>query len=92
MDIAGTVTALILLGATALAGIVTIVIALVRGDMKKFIIEQMEIAEQSGMSGKEKLQFVIDAVKSKYKILDIILNVKEFIEKIISISKNINAK
>ena len=83
---------IIALGIPCLGGIVAIVLAIVRGDMKKFIVEKMEEAEKSGMSGKEKLNFVIEAVKEKYKVLELVLNVKKFVEYIISISKNINAK
>ena len=83
---------IIALGIPCLGGIIAIVLAIVRGDMKKFIVEKMEEAEKSGMSGKEKLNFVIEAVKEKYKVLELVLNVKKFVEYIISISKNINAK
>ena len=87
-----TIVTLVTLGVVALGGIATIIIALVRGELKKFVVEQMEIAEKSGMSGKEKLAFVLKAVKEKYKLAEVILNIRKFIEYIISISKNINSK
>ena len=87
-----TIITLCTLGAVALGGIIGLIVALVRGDMKKFIVEQMEIAEKSGLSGKEKLAFVLKAVKDKYKIMEVVLNVKKFVEYIISISKQINTK
>lgn len=87
-----TLVSLIMLGAVILCGIITIVVAIVRGDMKKFIVEKMEEAEKMELGGKEKLEFVINAVKEKYKILELVLNVKKFIEYIISISKQINYK
>lgn len=87
-----TIITLCTLGVVALSGIIGLIVALVRGDMKKFIVEQMEIAEKSGLSGKEKLAFVLKAVKDKYKIMEIVLNVKKFVEYIISISKQINNK
>ena len=83
---------LVALGIVVLGGIITIIIALVRGEMKQFIEEKMIEAEKSGKSGSEKLGFVLKAVSEKYKILELLLNVRKFIEKVISISKEINAK
>ena len=88
----GQIIQLIMLGAFILCALITIIVAIVRGDMKKFIVEQMEIAEKSGKTGKEKLEYVLAMVKEKYKILELILNVKQFIETIIDISKQINVK
>lgn len=87
-----TLITLIVLGSAILVSLITIVVAIIRGDMKKYIIAQMEEAEKSGLSGKEKLQFVIDRVKEKYKVLELVLNVKKFVEEIISITKQINYK
>lgn len=83
---------LISLGLTILAGVFGIIIALIRGDMKKFIEEKMVEAENSGKTGDEKLKFVTDAVNEKYKILQLVLNIQKFIEHIISLSKQINVK
>lgn len=88
----GTIITLCVLGVSVVSGLIAIIVAIVRGDMKKFIVEKMEEAEKSGKSGKEKLAYVLEAVKEKYKVMDFILNVKKFVEYIISISKNINAK
>lgn len=87
-----TIVSLIILGAVVLAGIVAIVIAIVRGDMKKFIIEKMEEAEKLELDGIKKLEYVLEAVKEKYKIMELILNVRKFVEKIIDITKQINYK
>ena len=87
-----TIITLVSLGVVVLGGIIGIIVAIVRGDMKKFIVEKMEEAEKMGMSGKDKLNYVLLAVKEKYKVCELILNVKKFIEYIISISKNINSK
>lgn len=84
------ITLLVLLAVSVLSGVATIIVAIIRGEMKKFVVEKMEEAEQSGKSGVEKLQFVLDAVKEKYKVLQIILNIQEFVEKIIDITKKIN--
>ena len=88
-----TIISLAVLGIVALSGIIGILVALVRGDMKKFIEEKMiEAEKEKGLSGIEKLHFVLDAVKEKYKLLEVFMNVRKFIEHIIEISKNINAK
>lgn len=85
-----TIITLVVLGVTALGGIIGLIVALVRGDMKKFIVQKMEEAEASGKTGKEKLMFVLEAVKEKYKIMKIVMDVKKFVEYIISITKQIN--
>ena len=78
--------------ATALGLISSLIIAISRGQMKAFIIEKMEEAEESGKSGKEKLEYVILAVKDKYKLLTIFINIKNVVEKIIATTKKINYK
>lgn len=83
---------LILLIVVTLALIAVVIVAIARGDMKKFIEEKMVEAENLGLSGKEKLEYVVNAVKEKYKIMTIILNVKKVIEHIIELSKQINYK
>ena len=83
---------LALLGFAILSGVITIIVALIRGELKKFVIEKMEEAEKLSGDGKKKLDYVLNAVKEKYKVLELFLNIKKFIEKIISISKEINAK
>lgn len=83
---------LIVLIVTTLALIATIVVAIIRGDMKKFIEEKMVEAENLGLSGEEKLKYVINSVKEKYKVMTIILNIKNVIEHIIELSKQINYK
>ena len=87
-----TIITLIALGVAIIGGLAGIIISIVRGDMKKFIVEKMEEAEKSGKSGKEKLAYVLEAVKEKYKVLELILNVQKFVETIIDISKQINSK
>lgn len=83
---------LIALGVAILGGIATIVIAIVRGKMKKFIEAKMIEAEELELSGEKKLEYVLQAVKEKYKILELLLNVQKFVEHIIELSKQINAK
>ena len=91
MDIK-TIITLIILGIVVVSGILAIIVAIVRGDMKKFIEEKMIEAEQQEMSGAKKLEYVLLAVKDKYKIFELFLNVKKFIEHIIAITKKINVK
>ena len=60
--------------------------------MKKFIEEKMVEAEKLELSGEKKLAYVLQAVKEKYKVVEVLLNCKKFIEHIITLSKQINAK
>ena len=84
---------LVALAIVILGGIATIVIAIVRGDMKKLIVEKMEEAEKlfedlpKEEKAMKKLQYVIEAVKEKYKLVELFLNIKKFVEYIISITK-----
>lgn len=79
------------LGCGILAGIITIVVGIVRGEVQKFIIDKMEEANEKYKDlpkpekSIKKLQYVIDAVKEKYKIAELIMNVRKFIEKIVEI-------
>jgi|BioPla2DNA2_1021312.scaffolds.fasta_scaffold26877_3 predicted sugar kinase len=86
------IISLVILGVICLIGIISIITAIVRGDMKKFIEEKMAEVEKLELSGKVKLEYVLNAVKEKYKIMTIILNVEKVIEHIIEISKRINYK
>lgn len=87
-----TIITLAVLGATALGGIIAIIVALVRGEVKQFIVEQMEIAGEKfkdlpkPQKSIQKLQFVIERVKEKYKIAELIINIKKFVEYIVKIN------
>lgn len=83
---------IVVLGISLLGTLIGLITALVRGDMKKFIEEKMIEAEQSGKTGPEKLAYVIEEFKNKYKIVQFILNAKKFIESVIDITKQINVK
>lgn len=87
-----TIISLVVLGVVVLSGIITIIVAVIRGDMKLFIEKKMIEAEKLEMNGEQKLKYVLQAVKEKYKVLELILNAKKFIEQIISITKQINVK
>ena len=75
-----TIVFIVILGTILLGNIVCLVAALIRGDMKKNIQTWMIEAEQSGKTGTEKLAYVIEEFKKKYKIAQFILNAKKFIE------------
>lgn len=87
---------LILLGLVVLCGVMGIIYAIVRGEVKKFVIETMQEAENlykdlpKPAKSKAKLEYVIKCVSDKYKLVDLFLNVKKFVEKIIEITKQIN--
>ena len=49
-------------------------------------------AEQLELSGEKKLAYVLQAVKEKFKIVEVFLNCKKFIEHLIDLTKKINAK
>lgn len=82
----------ILLGVAVLGGLISIIIAIIRGDMKKFIEEKMCEAEKLELTGEQKLAYVLKAVKEKYKLVEWLLNCKKFIKHIIKLTKQINVK
>lgn len=77
----------------AVVGIlVTIITAIRSGSLKEFILDKMAEAETMFTKPEEKLNYVIEAVKKKYKILSLIINIKVIIETLISFSKRVNYK
>lgn len=85
--------AIIILGVLLLSSLITLLVALFRGDMKKFITEKIAEADShSDWTGEQKRNFVIEAFKEKYKIMEFLLNAKKFIELVIKYSKEINYK
>lgn len=87
-----TIILTVILGVMAIAGLLGIIIAIVRGDMKKFAEEKMVEAENLELTGEKKLAYVLQAIKEKYKVLEVLLNCKKFIEHIIGLTKKINVK
>lgn len=87
---------LIVLGGVILVGIAVIVYAIIRGKLQKYIVKTMEEAENlykdlpKPAKSKAKFEYVIKCVSDKYKLVDLFLNVKKFVEKIIEITKQIN--
>ena len=80
------------LGLAVLIGIIAIVVGILRGEVQKFIVAKMEEAEAQYKDlpkpekSIKKLEYVVNAVKEKYKIADLIMNVRKFIEKIVEIN------
>ena len=87
---------LVLLGVSVIGLISSIVISLRKGEMKEFIIAKMEEAEEKFKGDKDKarkkLDYVINAVKEKYKLISLFSDLKRFIEKVIEATKKINTK
>lgn len=72
--------------------VVTIITSIRSGSLKQFILEKMEEAEHLELTGALKLDYVIQAVKDKYKLLALIINIKKIVEILISFSKQVNYK
>lgn len=83
---------LVSLAITTIGLVATIVGSIFKGKLKEFIVKKMEEVENMHKTPVEKLQYVVEAVKDEYKLAKIVLNVEQFVEKIIDISKHINYK
>lgn len=83
----------IICAAIAVVILVCFLVALFRGEVKKFIVEKMNEAEEmykdlpKPEKSQKKLAYVLAAVKDKYKIAELVLNIKKFIEYIVSVTK-----
>jgi len=88
---------------TALLGLCGMIVAYVRKvyktikekNLKVFIEEQMTIAEQTEMNGKEKLVLVLSALEKRYGLKEFIKiekEAKDYIEECIEFSKKVNSK
>lgn len=97
MDIKAIIS-FIILGVLIVGGIVGIIIAIARGDVKKFIQEKMAEAEEiykdmpKPQKSKAKLEYVIKAVNEKYKISKLFVNVKKFVEQAVEFFNSMNGK
>lgn len=88
---------LVLLGLMIIFAIVTLIISIKNGEFKEFIVEKMAEAEIQFPKEMEnyqakRLNYVIEAVKEKYKIMSLIFNIQKFVEYICKITKKINYK
>ena len=89
---------LVILGLVIIAGIITIIVAIARGEVKTFIKEKMAEAEKlykdvpKPEKSKAKLKYVLDAVNEKYKIFKLLMNIKKFIEKAVEFHNSMNGK
>lgn len=86
------ILSIILTSLGLLTTIIGWVLSCVRGNIKDFILKAIEEAEATGKSGEEKLKYVVDKVAEKYKVFSFILDVKKFVDKIIEVTKKVNAK
>ena len=75
-----------------IVSIVTIISSAVKNNLSAFVREKMQEAEASGLTGSQKLEFVLEAVKEKYKFKQLVNLAKELVEKLIEFSKKVNAK
>lgn len=84
---------IIVLGILLLITLSGLLVALFNGSMKKFVVEKMAEADaHPDWTAEQKRNFVVEAFKNKYKIVEFILNCKKFIELVIKYSKEINYK
>ena len=93
-----TVALLAISAIVIIAGIITIIVAIARGDMQKFIKEKMAEAEElykdmpKPDKSKAKLKYVLDAVNDKYKITKLFMNIRKFIEDAVRFHNSMNGK
>ena len=90
--------ALIILGVVIIAGVVTFIIALCKGEVKEYIQQCMAEAEDlykdlpKPEKSKKKLQYVIEKVKEKYKFASLFVNIQKFVEKMIEFINSMKTK
>lgn len=88
----------IVLGIVIIGGLVAIIVALVRGDIKKYIIEQMQEADYlyrdlpKPDKSISKLKYVLDSVNKKYGFVKLFINVKKFVENVVEIANSLQHK
>ena len=83
---------LIVMGACVLGIGVFLIFALIKGNLKNDLLQFMAEAEEMEDSGEDKLAYVIDKVKSKYKLGMLVNLAEKVVEILIEFSKNVNFK
>lgn len=83
---------LVVFGVFMLAFIGFLIYCWIKKDLRAFVESKMAEAEKTGMSGSEKLKYVLEAVKEKYKFDLVVKAANATVEAIIKISKQINCK
>lgn len=89
---------LIVLGSIILIGLATIIYSLIRGEIKKYVIECMKQADfiykdlPKPEKSIKKLEYVVKYVSEKYGIVKLFLNIRKFVEKIIEIANSLQNK
>ena len=91
MDIKLLVT-VIVLGVALLGALVLLLIALFNGSMKNFVIEAWNEAEKKFPKTEadyqtKRMDYVVNAVKEKYKLMAFALGVKKFVELLCKLCK-----
>lgn len=86
------IIAIAIMGLGLVSTIIGWIISIKKGELKEFVMQKIEEAEKTGKSGEEKLNYVLEAVKEKYKLLTFGVNVIDFVEKIIDFTKKVNVK
>ena len=87
-----------ILGLIAISGIIGLIIALIRGEIKDFVIKEMEKAEAlykdlpKPEKSKKKLQYVLEQVNAHYGITQKFINIKKFIEQIVELINGFKTK
>lgn len=83
---------IVMLCIALISAIVALIKSILDGGIKKFVQEKMIEAEATGLSGSEKLEYVLNAVKKKYKLNSLVEIAKKVIESFIDFSKKVNKK
>ena len=89
---------IITLAVFVVAGIATIIVALVRGKITKFVKEKMAEAEERFKElpkperSVKKLEYVVNAVKEEYKLAELFINIKKLVEELVRFFNSMNGK
>lgn len=92
MEQVSMIIGLISLAVGLIGTIIGWVISIRKGQLKTFVEEMMMEAEAKQMTGEQKLNYVLEKVKEKYKVLAFIESARQFVEELIKFSKKVNHK
>ena len=88
----------IVLCSVVLIGLITIAWAIIRGELKEYVIKSMQEADfiykdlPKPDKSIKKLEYVIKSVNEKYGFVKLFLNVKKFVEKVVEIANSLQHK
>lgn len=83
---------IIVFGVVALILLGIIIYGLVKGNLRQFVEDKMREAEKKFDNGSDRLKYVIDAVKEKYKVNLLVNIASNIIKYVIGLTKDINYK